>query len=69
MVSVMMGVHQMRHGVTHPVRRGDLVHRPLQVPPIDGGASNSTTPSLVARNADWYTPSVTQYKFRSTRPA
>jgi len=33
-----------------------------------GGASHRTTPSEVVRNADWYTPSVTQYRFRSTRP-
>gem|GEM_PF-3911390 len=36
--------------------------------PMEGGASNSTTPSGVVRNADWYVPSVTQYRFRSTRP-
>jgi hypothetical protein len=33
-----------------------------------GGASNSTTPSRVVRNAAWYVPSVTQYRFFSTRP-
>jgi hypothetical protein len=27
-----------------------------------------TTPSDVVRNADWWVPSVIQYKFRSTRP-
>jgi hypothetical protein len=35
---------------------------------IVGGASNSMTPSEVVRNADWYVPSVIQYRFRSTRP-
>jgi hypothetical protein len=36
--------------------------------PIVGGASSSTTPSDVVRNADTYVPSVIQYRFRSTRP-
>jgi hypothetical protein len=36
--------------------------------PIVGGASSSTTPSVVVRNAAWYVPSVIQYRFRSTRP-
>jgi hypothetical protein len=32
----------------------------LMLLPIVGGASSSTTPSDVVRNADWYVPSVTQ---------
>jgi hypothetical protein len=33
-----------------------------------GGTQDSTTPSRVVRNADWSTPSVTQYRFGSRRP-
>jgi hypothetical protein len=67
-VGVVVGVDQVRDGAGEALRGGGLVDRPLQATADAGGASNSTTPSLVTRNAELYTPSVTQYRFRSTRP-
>jgi hypothetical protein len=50
-VGVVVGVDQMGHLVRHPVSGGDLVDGALQVMPDRRGASNSTTPSRVVRNA------------------
>ena len=52
-VGVVMGVDQVRHLVGHAVGGGDLVDGPLEVVADGRGASNSTTPSRVVRNADW----------------
>jgi len=52
-VGVVMGVNQVRHGVADALCGGDLVDSPPQVVADAGGASNSTTPSGVTRNADW----------------
>jgi hypothetical protein len=48
------------HLVADPIGDGDLVHRSLQVVAMAGGASKSTNPLEVVRNAAWYMPSVTQ---------
>jgi hypothetical protein len=48
--------------------RGDLVDGQPQVVADGRGASNSTTPSRVVRNAGWQARSVTRLRFRSTRP-
>ena len=52
-VGVVVRVDQVRNAVGHPVGGGNLVHGAPQVSPMVGGASNSTTPSSVVKNADW----------------
>jgi hypothetical protein len=52
-VGVVMGVDEVRHRAADILGCGDLVHGPLQVVADARGASNSTTPSGVVRNADW----------------
>jgi hypothetical protein len=53
MVGVVVRVDQVGHRVGHALGCGDLVDGPLQVVADGRGASNSTTPSGVARNAEW----------------
>ena len=51
-VGVVVGVDEVLDLVADAVRGGDLVDRALDVVPDVGGASSTTTPSEVVRNAD-----------------
>jgi hypothetical protein len=51
MVGVVVGVDHVGDLVGHALGGGDLVYGAAQIPADGRGASNSTTPSRVARNA------------------
>ena len=67
-VGVVMGVDQVCHGVADALRGGDLVDGPPQVAADARRRVEQHHAVPVTRNAELYTPSVTQYRFRSTRP-